>query len=293
MSLWDIVQGFLRDLLDAGVNEVLATLQGVFGDLFYISFFIEQMPGLNQTILTASTIRSAMNILYGFLVALLTVKLIWKGIKVYILWRDGEAETPPGEMLMGAAFALIVAVSFPLLYEMGVDIVHEIILAVCGAVFPASSQWNGDWVLMTISTFMGMPTGAGLLVILLGLVYIILFIWLLFAMLKQGGEMLIFRLGIPLAVIGLVDSDGGAWKPYSQTLFRQMATALVRYFCMALGVQLISSLTVTGMIASIIFAVIAVSTPTILSQFLTPKGGGGLTQKISTISLAIRSFGGK
>lgn len=291
MSLWDIFQGFLEDALNAALNDILSALEGVMGDLLYASFFIETLPGLDDTVLSVSSINAATDVLYGFMILLLAGKLIWKGIKVYILWRDGESETPPGEMAIGSVFAVLTAVLFPTLYKIGVEIVQEMITAIGKAMFSDVTLWNLNFFQLIRDAYLGISSPT-LIITILGLVYILLFIWLMFVMLKQGVEMLVFRLGVPIAVIGLVDSDGGAWKPYSQTLFRQMATALVRYLCMFIGVRLIVGLTATGLIVGIAFEIVAISTPTILSQFLSPKGGGGMSQKVQTVAMAVRMFGG-
>lgn len=291
MTFWEIFQGFLADLLNSALNDFLAAMDGVIGNLLYSTFFIESLPGLDDTALSTSSIQSAVNVMYGFMVLLLAAKLIWKGIKVYILWRDGDAETDPGEMLIGAVFAIIVAVAFPLLYEIGVEVVQEMSDSICTVLFAGNDFRSNDYIsLVRGSLSEGVATS--FVIIFLALVFVILFIIMLFIMLKQGAEMFVFRLGVPIAVIGLIDSDGGAWKPYSQTLFRQMATALVRYVCMLLGVRLMIDLTLTGLLLGIVFEIVAISTPMILSQFLSPKGGGGISQKLYTIGMAVRMFGG-
>ena len=111
-------------------------------------------------------------------------------------------------------------------------------------------------------------------------------------MLGQGVELLIFRLGIPFAVVGLVNSDGGAWKPYIQMLFKQAATILVQYFCIVIGTYVISTLTITGIVVGIAFEVTAFTAPRLLAQFMPPSGGSGLAQKAHTIAMVMRAFGG-
>lgn len=291
MTLWVLFQTFLSDALDAALNEILTALEGVMGNLLYAAFFIESLPGLNDTVLTEGSIAKAYRVLYGFMVLILSVKLIWKGIRVYVLWRDGDADTPPQEMLLGAAYAIIVAVAFPLLYEIGVEVVNDILTAVSQAVFSEGDLWANNFIRIVLDAFMNISS-LGFLVILLGLVYVILFLIVLFTMLKQGAEMLAYRLGVPIAVAGLIDSDGGSWKAYSQALFRQMATALLRHFFMYLGVRLIAGLSVMGLILGITFEIVAICMPTILSQFLTPKNGGGFTQKIYSVGMAARFLKG-
>lgn len=287
MSFWSIFVGFISDALNSAVNEILVVLENVMGNILHATFFIEQLPGLDQTILSTSSVTAAFNVLYAFLVYLLTAKLLWKGIKVYILWRDGEAETPPGEMLLSAGFAFVVAVAFPLLYEISIEVVEEILKSVTKAVFSNGNLLSGAYISMIINAFSNIQA-LPFTILILGLVYVILFIYLMFIMLKQGLELLVFRLGVPIAVLGLVDSDGGIWKTYSQTLYRQLAVALIRHFCLYVGTRMIVGLSPVGIIVGIAFEIVAIGMPKILSQILASQYGGGLAQKAQTIGVVVR-----
>lgn len=288
MSLWKIIEGFLADALNSAAKDFLKPLENFLGDLLYATYFVEDLPGLDETILNTAVIDRALFALYGIATMLVAAKLIWKGTKVYILWRDGESETDPGEMLLGTVFAIIAAVAFPLLYTFAVEIVQEVVNAVCGAFF------GGDVIVIDgLLDALGKVLTGGIRLVLFGLIFAILLLWLMFSMVKQGVEMLIFRLGIPFAASGLVDSDGGYWKPYIQQLTRELTTAAIRYFCLRMALGLAVSMTLAGLVVGIGFLVVAIKTPAMLAQFLAPKsGGGGAAQKLNTVVMAVRMFGG-
>ena len=288
MSLWEIFEGFLSSALSSALKDFLEPLESFLGDLLYATYFIETLPGLDDTILNTAVIDRALFAIYGIATMLVAAKLIWKGTKVYILWRDGESETDPGEMLLGTVFAIIAAIAFPLLYTFAVEIVQEIVNAVCGAFF------GGNVIVIDgLLDALGKILTAALNMILFGLIFVVLLLWLMFSMVKQGVEMLIFRLGIPFAASGLVDSDGGYWKPYIQQLTRELTTAAIRYFCLRMALGLAVSMTVAGLIVGIGLLVVAIKTPAMLAQFLAPKsGGGGAAQKLNTVVMAVRMFGG-
>lgn len=288
MSLWEIFEGFLSSALSSALKDFLEPLESFLGDLLYATYFIETLPGLDKTILNTAVIDRALFAIYGIATMLVAAKLIWKGTKVYILWRDGESETDPGEMLLGTVFAIIAAIAFPLLYTFAVEIVQEIVNAVCGAFF------GGNVIVIDgLLDALGKIVTAALNLILFGLIFVVLLLWLMFSMVKQGVEMLIFRLGIPFAASGLVDSDGGYWKPYIQQLTRELTTAAIRYFCLRMALGLAVSMTVAGLIVGIGLLVVAIKTPAMLAQFLAPKsGGGGAAQKLNTVVMAVRMFGG-
>lgn len=287
MSFWKIFVGFVGDALNAILNDFLEPLDRFLGQLLHASFFIEDLPGLENTFLSGANIQQAFYATYGLLTLLLVLKLLWKGTKVYILWRDGEAETDPGEMLLGAVYAIVVTAFFPVLYVFAVEGVQVLVDVLSDALFPDKLlEFSGVWEVLD------KIIGAGGSMVLVALVYVVMLIILMFSMVKQGAEMLIYRLGIPLASIGLVNADGGVWKPYAQSLFRQMATAAIRFMCISLGMRLCLTQTLSGLIGGIAFEAVAIKTPALLSQFLAPKSGGGAAQKINTVVMAVRAFGG-
>lgn len=288
MSLWKIFEGFLSDALNSAMKDFLKPLGQFLGNLLRVSFFIEELPGMGDTVVMAVNIQKAFYILYGFLTLLLVLKIIWKGTKVFVLWRDGDADTPPTEMLLGAFLAVFTAAAFPVIYGIAVDIVQSIANAISSAFFSGS--------IITIDGLLDAflkNLQWSLTITLFGLIYALVLLWLIFTMIRQGVELLVFRLGIPFAVAGLIDSDGGAWKPYSQTLLREMATAIIRYLCLMLSMSLAASSTLSGLITAICFEMVAVKTPAMLAQFLSPKsGGGGVGAKVNAIATAVRLFAG-
>lgn len=290
--MWDLIQSCFQSIMNSLVNDYLTGFETMIGSLFSSTFHIESLPGLDTTVLSTEIVNTTTTALYGFMVVLLALKLIWKGFSVYILWRDGDAENSPGEMLLGAVFAMIVAIAFPLLYDICVDVVMEISSVTMSFLgFSSHYAQGSNWLLDVINTFQG-NSDCGWALALLSIVYIIVLIVLIFKLLAQGVELLIYRLGVPFAVVGLVNSDGGAWKPYIQMLFKQAATILVQYYCVVVGTRVISSLTLTSIVVGIAFELGAFAAPKLMAQFMAPSGGGGLAQKAHTIAMVVRTFGG-
>ena len=124
MILWNLFGGFLANLIQNAMKELLEAISQIFGDAFYAAFYIEKMEGLS--VLTSGAVEAALGNMYTILVYLLALKFLWKGVQVYILWRSGEAENPPTEMVKGAVLAMIVAAAFPLLYSYAVEITRSI-----------------------------------------------------------------------------------------------------------------------------------------------------------------------
>lgn len=289
--MFDLFLKFGEDVVNESGQTAVEWLKEQIGSLFQSVFRIETWSVLDATVLSTLVVSRMLVALYGFMVLLLALKLIWKGFKVYVLWRDGESETSPVELLGGSVFALVTAMAFPLLYDIAVDIVMEIgdtLLQYTGwAVFDSDAT---DMVGFVNDLLVYISKNVSLMVIIMGLVFLITVLILYFKLLLKGVELLFFRLGIPFAAIGLVDSDGGSFKPYIQVFFKELATVLTQYVCLILGLLIVSSVTTPAMLLSIAFMITGISAPKILSQFTNPGGGGGLAQKITIASMVIRTF---
>lgn len=290
--MWHIFTDFITDFFESLLNDMLTDMEAVLGDLLHNSYFIEDLPGLDQTVLTRATVNKAMSTIYWLLIILLMIKFLWKGLKVYVLWRDGEAETDPMEMVLGAVLALLTAVGFPVVYQFFAKFSGNLVTDVCNAMFAGSDIASGNITHTVMDGFLTL-IGAPFSMLGLGLVFSLLYLWLQFAILKQGVELLIFRMGVPIAAAGLIDSDGGVWKSYCMVFVRQIITVMIRQFCIFLGMRLVSGMQFMGSMLGIACLMVAISTPTLLNQFLSPRGAGGATQKISVFVSAARLFGGK
>ena len=119
-------------------------------------------------------------------------------------------------------------------------------------------------------------------------VYTVVLVCAYVQMVFRGIELLVYRLGVPLAVVGFIDSDDGVWKGYIQALFRQLATVLVCYVLTMLGMAVMSSLGWLNLIVGIALEFDAFKAPKMLSQFLIPSGGGG--GKMQIVYTAARAF---
>lgn len=289
--MFTIISNFIQDLLNNFFRAFLEALKEAVGSLFKSAFLIETLPGLDSTVLSTSVVQSMTRAVYGFMILLLALKLIWKGWNVYILWRDGEAETPPGELVIGAVYALVAAAAFPLIYEGAVSVVMEIAKAVLEATGWAGYDFSGSPDILGFAIDLIDTIGRNMVSSFIALVFILAVIVLIFKLLSKGAELLLWRLGFPIAAVGLVNSDGGAFKAYAQICLKELATVLAQYFCLLMGICIASSGSVTGLLLGVVFETTGISAPKLLAQFLSPSGGGGMTQKISTVAMVARTFG--
>lgn len=290
--MFTIISNFIEDMINKFFSDLLEWLQSFVGDLLYSAFYVENLAEIDSTVLSPSIVQNMISGMYAFMVVLLAAKVIWKGVNVYILWRDGEAETPPGEMALGAVYALGTAMAFPLIYKGAVVVVKEIVSALFMFTGWADYNVSGSPDIIGFSIFLIDTIESGIISIVMLLIFYIVLVIVLFKIYAKGFELLIWRLGVPFAAIGLVNSDGGAWKAYVQVLLKEMAAVMVQYFQLLLGVMIASSGSVHALLVGIVCESVAVCAPKILAQFMSPSGGGGLSQKVYTAAMVVRVFGG-
>ena len=273
--MFGIVSDFLADLL----NNFITGLAEVFGDIMAdwinAAFFIEEHNW--SPILSAERISSAFWIMYGVAAAILVLKFVQKGFMVYVLWRDGDADNDPGNMVMGAVLALVVTIAFPPLYQIFANTVKYIGGQVLGAF--TEPDYSSD-PLAAISAL----TSGGFVLLLEAIAFVFTWVILLFKMMMRSVEMFVYRIGFPLAAIGLVNSDGGAFKSYAQLLFKQAVYMLVQALLASIGI----AVSATNLIGGIVILICAVKAPRFLSQFFPTVGGGGIGGAVSTVATLAR-----
>lgn len=134
---------------------------------------------------------------------------------------------------------------------------------------------------------------ADLPTLILILIYLIGYLWLYLKLIGRGIEMLVLRLGIPIAALGLVNSDSGIFPSYVQIILKQMATSIVQVALMYLSFRLAMRFTLTNILMGFAVLLVAFRTPVILSQVLSPqRQGGGMGQKLHT-ALMLKNLWGR
>lgn len=299
MNLWNLIRDSFTGSLMNDIYELMKYFQDTSSNIIQSVFFVEKSMALGGT-LNANRVNSALSAIYLFMVALVALKLCWQGYKVYVLWRDGESEISPVNMVVNSIFAICVALAFPTLYTIGCEITMGISRTIAG-VFPFSLMQEEASILDNApGIILALASNLSGHIVLIGLVaaYAVIYIILAFKMLFRGVHLLLYRLGIPFAAVGLVNSDGGIWKNYIQIYFQQLMMTLIQDFCLRLSLVLLASasgtiFTAGKTIFAIVFLICAFSTPKIFNAILQPSNGGGRgTQIVYTVAMTARAFVG-
>jgi membrane-anchored glycerophosphoryl diester phosphodiesterase (GDPDase) len=103
------------------------------------------------------------------------------------------------------------------------------------------------------------------------IVFLVLYVLLWIQFLKRGLEIYVLKIGIGIACCGLMDSDGGVFKPYIKKFFQEVFSVLLQVFFLKLSIALLIN-------GNILFGIAAISAslkaPQFLQEFIMAYGGG-------------------
>lgn len=239
------------------------------GALFYVNdILLAIVPtALNaekamDSLLGVSIVSGLFNYFYGIGMSLLILKFLYKGFGIYVLWSDGDPDSDPSTLLTGFVSAMVFAISFPTIYGWLSKIIND---ASIDALKILAGTSENELIALT-----GFASG-GLFTAIVSLIFIVLFLILYIQFLTRGLEILILRIGLPLACVGLMDADKGMFKPYTQKFYQATIAVLVQIILAKLGVAFMINLHMFWGLACIL---LALRTPKFLQEFLLVSGGG-------------------
>ena len=205
------------------------------------------------------------NMFFGFGVSLIVLKFLKRGFDVYVGWSDGDPDLDPLNLVTNFLRAMVVALCFPILYDALIKITSDMIDQTIVVVDQLTAQQSIiDIIVNTISDSIFMAL-AGLIMVIL---YLIL--WVQFMM--RGIEMMVMRIGVPIACTGLIDNDKGIFAPYVKKFFMNAATVLIQIVLIKLSMTV---MILGNPFYSLAVVFVAMRTPKFLQEFMVHMGGAG------------------
>lgn len=275
--MFDIFTDFVLSVVAMMLGEgIQSSLGGMLDGMLYAERLVSE-------VLTSDVLRAAYTFIYTFACSLVLLKFLFKGFQIYILWRDGDADSSPQDMLIGMGQAVIVMLCFPALY----DIMAE------------ATAWFTERLARILGlslgevAFTGSVATGGLFLALIALIYLVMFLVFYVKLIQRGFELLVLRLGVPFACLSLIDSDAALFKSYMQIVFKTLFTSIVQLVLLSLSFCVFAKATIPNVICGIAILSTAFATPTIMQQLLiAPSRGGGITSKIYSASMVVRAVRG-
>jgi len=248
-------------LIVALLNGAIAYIDSLLVGIVPLTLYAEQYM---STLAGVDLAQTMFDIIFGFGVSLIILKFLKKGFETYVLWTDGDADEEPLSLLTNFFKAMAVAICFPTIYGWLGQIVEELSDQLLTAIGAATAY---DW-----AAWVSGISSLGLVTAIFGLVFIICYFLLYFQFLMRGLEIMILRVGVPIACAGLLDNDKGVFKAYSQKFIQSTLAVVIQISLAKLGVGLMLNMHVFWGVACMI---LAIKTPKFLGDFLISTGGGG------------------
>ncbi len=263
-----ILTGLISSIIGGADNVINSAFNGLIDMCFNAENYITSNFG--STVISFSNLKA---LILSLSISLIVLKFLKKGFDMYILWTDGESDTPPLTYIVYFIRAIVVAISFSILYDWVIDIAKSFGESILSAMNLGSE--------ITLTTTIANIATGGLFTAIVALIAMILLFVLYIQFLMRSLEMFVLKLGFPLACVGLVNPDGGVFKSYSEKLIKSVLTVLVQIILCKIAIVLIFNVKLLFGIAAIIMAI---KTPKFLQEFMLGGGTGGISNVIVTTS---------
>ena len=255
-----ILTGLITSIIGGADNVINSAFNGLIDMCFNSENYLATNFG--SSVISFSNLKA---LILSLSISLIVLKFLKKGFDMYVMWTDGESDTPPLTYIVYFIRAIVVAVSFSVLYDWVIQV--------------ATSFGNSILTAMNFTDNVSLTTG--LFTAIVALIAMILLFVLYIQFLMRSLEMFVLKLGFPLACVGLVNPDGGVFKSYSEKLFKSVLTVLVQIILCKIAIILILNVKMLFGIAAIIMAI---KTPKFIQEFMLGGGTGGISNVIVTTS---------
>lgn len=280
MAMTLIVVACISYVMTVIIESLASFVDGVYTHFFYSAFAFERICASS---IQSINIISIYNIIYKFAIILLIMFFVKKMIETYLMWSNGDPDTSPFTILLNFLKALIAMIFFGYLYRLFVDIMYEfykaVLIASTGSSFEIVS--NVNTIIEDGSFKSSMFNLFGCTLVLIVFVQLAL---LYFQNLSRGIQILILRLGIPFASIGLLNSDGGAFKGYIKKFIQNAFTVIIQCVLIQFAFMAIGE---NAFVIGLMFSTTALKVPSMLQEFLISSGSSterGVGASVSSVT---------
>lgn len=253
------------------VLKVEIALYNVFSkEIFSVagmSFYIENQNG---------AIGSLYNILGNTVrvisMSLLVLMALYKGFTTYILWKDGNPEENPLEIIFRYFFAVAMIFSFNELFGIAANIISSLNMNFTSGVGSISSNIFGGNMDDLNNVAQTLMTIILLIKILKSSFQAVM------TLISKGVEILILRIGFPFACVSAVTPQAGGFHHYVLSILKGMFSIVLMNVLIGLSIQTLSSgMNFKNALWSIAILETANNGGSIINSIISAGGGGGGT----------------
>lgn len=252
-----ILIALISALLSAALNYV----NNILNSIVPIALHAEQYM---TTLLGGSGFQQTFDIIFNFGISLIVLKFLKRAFDSYVLWQDGDPDADPINLVTKFLRAIVIAVSFPTLYDWMAKVTEDMTNQILNSLSGSLSDGFANSVMAMASL--------NLFNAIVSLVFFICFFFLYLQFLMRGMEILILRMGVPIACTGLMENDKGVFGPYIKKFFQSTLTVVVQISLAKMSVGLMINAHVFWGIAAMM---LALKTPKFLQEFMITTSAGG------------------
>ncbi|MEG1869167.1 MAG: DUF6102 family protein [Clostridiales bacterium] len=122
-------------------------------------------------------------------------------------------------------------------------------------------------------------------------VYIVLFAILYIRFIMVALELFVLRCGVPLACVGLIDSNGGVWVSYANKLVQCCLAIIIQIFLMYISIWLLLSKGISP-VWGIATVAMALRSPKFLQEFLIVPQNMNMNAVMHNTQMGMRGVAG-
>lgn len=250
----------LVELIQNFISGSESTLNSIFNSMLNLVFYIErELMYIPQGAILAEAkvdFNQIYQVVFNFATYLLVIVFIAKAIKTYFMMREGDSDQNPVHLVLGMLKAIILMICFKEIYTIGVGIVEEFLNSILN-VMPMQNT--------NLAEALSNNIQGGIFTAVACLVLLICWLLLICQFIMKGIELLVMRIAIPFASIGLLNSDGGVFPDYIRSFLMTAFTLVIQLALLNLS---IITLLTNKLVYGIAIAVVAVNTPMIMSKYM-------------------------
>ncbi len=268
----------LVELIESFIGGSEATLNSLFKSMVNLVFHIErELSNLKLADGSFINFNKIYETIFSFAIYILIIVFISKAIKIYFMMREGDAEENPIQLMIGMIKAVIIMICFKEIYNIFVGIVQEFLNGILSNMTVQGTN---------LAEILTGNMGGGIFTAVACLVLLIVWLILICQFIMKGIEILVMRLGIPFASIGLLNSDNGVFIEYVRDFLLTAFTLVVQ-----LGLLNLSILALVNghLIYGIAIAIVSVNTPMMLGKFMI-RPNGSLINSMGNTARSIRAL---
>lgn len=278
--MFGIFEGLLSELGKHVVEGLNQLMLFQFNFIFFAEKYVP-VPGM------LAFFQGAMKVSSLFSISLLVLLFLKKGFDTYVLWTAGDADQDTVSLLVRFITAIATISLFPILYEFLARETSQLALR-----FVEQLSNEGEATLRLVVPEIAGKEG-GFVSWCLYFVAVIMFVLLFFQFFKKGLEMIVLRIGLPLAACGLIASDGGVFPAYLQMFTKSAITILIQLVLFRIFVLFLSygADDLHALIWAIACLGLSLKTPQLVQQFVVPTargGGGGVMSGLTRLAMLLR-----